>query len=191
MYLGSRVPRQFFLAGEFYLPPECSGLFIAQRHQGDLTGAVVPSPDKRPVVPRVHRGLYWPIRAQYLHHMIHTLCGHHPRLMSQEINNILNDWNIRYIFIWFIHCDNAGMAEEPHLIFRSIGVTCWGTPPPSSQGTPCSSWTGGSQRPKTTSIESQSHLVPWFMCHTWYLAQLEQLAGVPHHPPLGVHLVAH
>ena len=173
MYLGSWVPRQFFLAGEFYLLLECLGSFIAQRHQGDLTGAVVPSPDKRPVVPRVHRGLYWPIRAQYLHHMIHTLCGHHPRLMSQEINNILNDWNIRYIFIWFIHCDNAGMAEEPHLIFRSIGATCWGTPPPSSRGTPSSSWTSGSQRPKTTSIESQSHLVPWFMCHSWYLDQLE------------------
>ena len=41
MYLGSRVPRQFFLASEFYLLPEYLGSFIAQRHQGDLTGAVV------------------------------------------------------------------------------------------------------------------------------------------------------
>ena len=43
--------------------------------------------------------------------------------------------------------------------------------------------------PRNTSIESQSHVVLWFLCHTWYEAQFEQVAEVPHLPPLGVHLL--
>ena len=90
-------------------------MFIAQRHQGDHTIAVVPSP------------------SHFLKHWFLT-----SRIWLAKI--LLEQVGPRGLRLPPLKASHT-LCLVPYLISSSIGATCWGTPPPSSRGTPCSSLT--------------------------------------------------